>query len=168
MLQALNVKVKKLHKDAVIPTYAKYGDAGLDLTATEKYFDENGNICYGTGLAFEIPDGYVGLIFPRSSVSKKDLSLSNSVGVVDSGYRGEVTFKFVPTKPSYDINENYEGLEDDKHWRVSVQESDIGDYDIGDRIGQLIILPYPRVSLVEVQELSETERGDGGFGSSGT
>src|SRR5690606_10497369 len=90
----MKVKIKRLHPQAVIPSYAKPGDAGMDLTATSKSYDENGNVVYGTGLAFEIPEGYVGLLFPRSSNSKTDLILSNSVGVLDSGYRGEVMFKF--------------------------------------------------------------------------
>lgn len=151
-VQGLQVKIKKLHKAAVIPTYAKYGDAGMDLTAISKYYDDAGNVCYGTGLAFEIPDGYVGLIFPRSSISKKDLALSNSVGVIDSGYRGEVVFKF---KDCISLSEHR-------------TKDFLDDYEIGDRIGQIIILPYPQVSFVEVDELSDTERGKGGFGSSGS
>lgn len=155
----MKVKIKKLHKDAVIPYYSKNGDAGMDLTATSKWYDENGNVCYGTGLAFEIPDGYVGLLFPRSSNAKKDLILSNSVGVLDSGYRGEVLFKFKPCqKYLTDIegNYNFDGLT----W-------DGKTYDIGDRIGQIIILPYPQIQFEEVQELSETDRGNGGYGSTG-
>ena len=94
----MKVKIKKLHPDAVIPAYAKTGDAGMDLTAVTMKIDEYGNICYGTGLAFEIPEGYVGLVFPRSSNHKKGVILTNCVGVIDSGYRGEVSFKF---RPSY-------------------------------------------------------------------
>jgi dUTP pyrophosphatase len=139
----MDVKVKKLHPYAVIPSYAKDGDAGLDLTATSMNIDNRGYFVYGTGLAFEIPKGYVGLIFPRSSISKKDLALSNCVGVIDSGYRGEVSFKFYPTSSKHNI------------------------YNIGDRIGQLIIMPYPQITLVESDELSETERGAGGYGSTG-
>ncbi len=90
----MKVKIKKLHKNAIIPQYAKSGDAGMDLVATSKSYDKHGNVVYGTGLAFEIPKGFVGLLFPRSSNAKKDLLLSNSVGVLDSGYRGEVMFKF--------------------------------------------------------------------------
>jgi len=142
----MKVKIKKLHPDAVIPKYAKEGDAGMDLTAISReidvnYMDGDNLITYGTGLAFEIPKGYVGLVFPRSSIYKKDLTLSNSVGVIDSGYRGEVKLKF--------------------------KNNDYRDYDIGDRIGQMIIMPYPQVEFEEVDELDETERGDGGFGSSG-
>lgn len=82
--KTLNIRVKKLNENAVIPSYAKPGDAGLDLTATSRSIDSYGNFIYGTGLAFEIPEGYVGLLFPRSSVCKTDSILSNCVGVVDS------------------------------------------------------------------------------------
>ena len=138
----MKVKIKKLHKDSIIPSYAKQGDAGMDLTATRVWVEDE-NICYGTGLAFEIPEGYVGLLFPRSSNAKKDLLLSNSVGVLDSGYRGEVTFKFRQTK--------------------SIANA----YAVGDRIGQIIILPYPVIEFEEVDELNESERGTGGYGSTG-
>lgn len=149
----VNVKIKKLNKDAVIPSYANATDAGADLTAISKDYDNNGNVVYGTGLAFEIPFGFVGYIFPRSSNSKKDLILSNSVGVIDSGYRGEVMFKFKPSD-YFAIN------------RDNVYE-DGSIYSIGDRIGQLIIMPIPKIEFIEVDELSQTDRGEGGFGSSG-
>ena len=139
----MEVKIKKLHKDAVTPRYAKDGDAGLDLTATRVWSDDDGNVCYGTGLAFEIPRGHVGLLFPRSSNAKKDLILSNSVGVLDSNYRGEVMLKFKPQKQGGKM------------------------YEVGERIGQIIIMPYPQIEFKEVEELSETNRGDGGFGSTG-
>lgn len=159
----MEVKIKKLHKDAVVPKYAKVGDAGLDLTATSMYYDEYGNICYGTGLAFEIPKGYVGLIFPRSSICKEQLLLSNAVGVIDSGYRGEVSLKF---KPSMALD-NCQCVKTDegKLWSIAFRQNDI--YKVGDRIGQMIIMPYPSVEFEEVEELSETERGEGGYGSSG-
>ena len=150
----MEVKIKKTHSSAIIPRYAKAGDAGLDLTATSKSYDEFGNICYGTGLAFEIPEGYVGLIFPRSSICKNQLLLSNSVGVIDSGYRGEVSFKF---KPSLALD-SLQHVTDRRRYGV---------YEVGDRIGQIIIVPYPSIEFVEVDELSETERGEGGYGSSG-
>jgi dUTP pyrophosphatase len=137
----MNVKIKKLHKDAVIPFYAKPGDAGMDLTAVTEEWDENETtVTYDTGLAIEIPEGYVGLVFPRSSVSKTSLVLANSVGVIDSGYRGSIMLKF-----------------------KYLEEGFV--YDVGDRIGQLVIIPYPQISFEEVDELSETERGEGGFGS---
>src|SRR5690606_9748638 len=91
----MKVKIKKLHKDAVIPSYAKAGDAGLDLTAvSEEWNEDNSIVTYGTGLSIEIPEGYVGLLFPRSSIYKTKLNLSKSVGVIDSGYRGEIMLKF--------------------------------------------------------------------------
>lgn len=142
----MEVKIKKLHKDAVIPKYAKPGDAGMDLTAVSMNIDEYGNICYGTGLAFEIPEGYVGLVFPRSSNCKKGVILTNCVGVIDSGYRGEVSFKFK---------------------EIALGNFSKVAYNVGDRIGQIIIMPYPQIEFVEVDELSETERGTGGYGSSG-
>ena len=143
--------MKKLDSNAVVPTYAKHGDAGMDLTATSKTYDDNGNVVYGTSLAFEIPAGYVGLLFPRSSNTKKDLILGNSVGVIDSGYRGEVVFKF-----------KLLNLEKD-----ALGQSNAYDYNIGDRIGQIIIMPYPQIEFNLVDELSTTERGNSGFGSSG-
>ena len=140
----MKVGVKRLHPSAVIPKYAKPGDAGLDLTAVEIINDEGFQVTYKTGLAFEIPLGYVGLIFPRSSVRNYQLDLSNCVGVIDSGYRGEVQFTF----------NKLAGIPSKK-------------YEVGDRVGQMIIMPYPEVSLVEMENLSSTERGEGGFGSSG-
>ena len=123
----------------------------MDLTATSKWYDESGNVCYGTQLAFEVPHGYVGLLFPRSSNTKKDLILGNSVGVIDSGYRGEVVFKFKPSA-TLDI-------------KKEVGINTFYNYEIGDRIGQIIIMPYPKVNFVEVDELSSSDRGVGGFGS---
>jgi dUTP pyrophosphatase len=137
---ALNIKIKKLHKDAVIPTKAHATDAGCDLYATSCHYD-NGLIIYGTGIAVEIPEGYVGLVFPRSSIANTHLTLSNSVGVIDSGYRGEVMAKF--------------------------RKGGSRGYNVGERIAQLIILPYPEVVFEEAEELSESDRGTGGYGSSG-
>ncbi|MGI9358824.1 MAG: dUTP diphosphatase [Paracoccaceae bacterium] len=142
----MKVNIKKLHEDAVIPKYAKPGDAGMDLTATWMEFDhERKIVTYGTGLAFEIPFWHVGLIYPRSSVYKTSMVLANHVGVIDAGYRGEIMFK-------------YRVLNDD--WQ------DI--YDIGDRIGQIIITPYPKIDFVEVDKLTKTDRGEGGYGSTGS
>lgn len=141
----MKVKIKKLDQKAILPTYAKVGDAGMDLTATTKWYDDDNNVCYGTGIAMEIPKGYVGLVFPRSSNAKQDLILSNSVGVIDSGYRGEITFKF----------------------KLVEDRCRVKDYNVGDRVGQIIILPYPRIDFIEVEQLSKTERGNGGYGSSG-
>lgn len=145
----MKIKIKKLSPEVVTPKYAKSGDAGLDLVATSKSYDEFGNVVYGTSLAFEIPEGYMGLLFPRSSISMHTLSLSNSIGLIDSGFRGEVTCKFKPTM----------------HYSRSVQRS--REYEVGERVCQLVILPYPSIEFEEVEELSTTERGTGGYGSTG-
>lgn len=140
----MEVRIKKLEESAVVPKYSKVGDAGLDLTATS--MSENALYMeYGTSLAIEIPDGYVGLIFPRSSLSNYHLSMANAVGVIDCNYRGEIKFRFKKT-----LDKPYEKL-----------------YTIGERVGQLIIIPYPSIELVEAEELSESSRGALGFGSSG-
>jgi len=144
----MEVKIKKLHKDAKIPTYAKYGDAGLDLSAVDISYKDD-YISYKTGLAFEIPNGYVGLLFPRSSNSNKDLILCNSVGVLDSGYRGEVEFRY---KLVYNGGAS-RGLQ---HI-----------YSIGDRVGQIVIIPYPQITFIEEKELEDSERSTNGFGSTG-
>jgi dUTP pyrophosphatase len=140
----LIVKVKKLSPNAVVPSYSKFGDAGMDLTITSEISNTTFDVSYGFGIAMEIPDGYVGLVFPRSSVRNQDLLLTNCVGVIDSGYRGEIQATFKKTN----------GLDSLK-------------YNVGDRGAQIIILPYPQVTMVESNELSDTERGAGGFGSTG-
>ena len=138
------VKVKKIVPEAVIPSYSKPGDAGMDLTITKEIENTSFSVSYGFGIAMEIPKGYVGLVFPRSSVRNQDLILSNCVGVIDSGYRGELQATFKKTN----------GLDSIK-------------YKVGDRGAQIIILPYPTIYITEVPELSNTERGSGGFGSTG-
>lgn len=163
----MKVKIKKLNENAVIPAYATDGSAGMDLTASRIEFDDYGNLVAHTDLAFEIPKGYVGLIFPRSSISKQDISLTNCVGVIDSDYRGEVTFKF----KSY-----FRLLNPIKVWFGSIFNIDFdfrpldifgNCYDVGDRVGQIIIMKYPTIEFVESEELTDTERGDGGYGSTG-
>ena len=140
------VKIKKLVETAVIPAYSKKGDAGMDLTAVEIVETED-YTSYKTGLAFEIPRGYVGLLFPRSSNSKKDLLLTNSVGVIDSGYRGEIELRYKRIKSDFaDIVKKYE---------------------IGDRVGQIMIIPYPQIKITQVENLGDSERGEEGFGSTG-
>jgi dUTP pyrophosphatase len=144
MSSGVLVKVKKLDPNAVIPSYSKVGDAGMDLTITKEIENTSFSVSYGFGIAMEIPQGYVGLVFPRSSVRNQDLILSNCVGVIDSGYRGELQATFKKTN----------GLDSIK-------------YKVGERGAQIIILPYPTIYMTEVPELSDTERGSGGFGSTG-
>jgi dUTP pyrophosphatase len=159
----LSVRFKKLHPKAVTPTYAKDGDAGLDLTATAMFMGTN-YIQYDTGIAVEIPEGYVGLVFPRSSITKMaaGVSLKNSVGIIDSGYRGQIILRFdVPSESHKCDAETFRYITKDGF------QEELKIPQPGERIGQLIILPYPQIQLEEVDELSSTDRGEGGFGSTG-
>ena len=138
----MKVKIKMLYSDATPPKYAHPGDACADVYAFSVSADEYDNMTIGLGFAIEIPEGHVGLLFPRSSISKTGHSFRNSVGVIDSGYRGELMIKL-----SNDFDKN--------------------SYKINERVGQLMILPYPKIEFEMVEQLSETERGLGGFGSTG-
>ena len=137
----MKVNIKRLHENATIPFYAKESDAGMDLVITDIKGETEWDISYGFGISMEIPDGFVGLVFPRSSIRKTDLILSNSVGVIDAGYRGEIQATFKKTGGAV--------------------------YKIGERGAQLIIIPHPIIEWNEVNELNNTERGEGGFGSTG-
>ena len=140
ILKKMNIKIKKLNEKAVIPKYFYLDDACMDITAIGKE-EKDDYIEYKTGLAFEIPKGYVLLVFPRSSACNYHLIQANCVGVIDSGYRGELIIR---------------------HKKVGEKV-----YAVGERVAQIMIIPYPKVSFVEVDELSETDRGKGNFGSSG-
>ena len=146
----LTVKFRKLVPEAITPQYAQDGDAGMDLTATSVRVTDT-FVEYRTGIAVEIPNGYVGLLFPRSSITKlpAGVSLKNSVGVIDSNYRGEILVRF--ELPYATVAKIYDGL-----LSMPIQ---------GDKVAQLLVIPYPKVHLEEVQELSDSNRGDGGFGS---
>lgn len=143
----LSINYSKLVDHAFEPEYSSIGAAGLDLKCVDvSYNYELGFMEYGTGIAIQIPEGFVGLLFPRSSVSNTPHSLANSVGVIDSDYRGEIIFRFRNT---------------------TKVEEDYNAYSYGDKIGQLIIVPYPKIILKEVKQLEDTKRGFGGFGSTG-
>ena len=137
----LPIRFKKLDPEAKAPYQATPGSAGFDLTAVTKTIDEKMLFHYGTGIAVEIPAGHVGLVFPRSSIYKERMTLTNCVGVIDSDYRGEIKAVF--------------------------SGNGAGGYKTGDRIAQLVIVPIPAVTFVEAEELTETERGAGGYGSTG-
>lgn len=143
----MQLKFKKLSDKAVLPSKAHATDAGLDLTCTSinTMVNECGQLLlqYHTDIAVEIPEGYVGLLFPRSSVCKKSLSLTNSVGVIDAGYRGEIMAVFRNTTDVIPAV-----------------------YKEGERFAQLVIIPIPDVQPIEVETLSESDRGEGGYGSS--
>lgn len=141
----IDLKIKKTRADAQIPTQATPGSAGLDMYCVDWNYNEprtSEYIEYHTGISIEIPEGYVGLIFPRSSITLYDIMLKNSVGVIDSDYRGEILVRF-----------------------HALRENGIEMYTKGDKIAQLVIVPVPTVNIIEVNELSDTQRGIGGFGS---
>jgi len=156
----MKIRFKKLVPEAKTPYKAIDIDAGFDLYCTS--IDETPDfIQYNTGIAVEIPEGYVGLIFPRSSVTKYDLMLKNSIGVIDASYRGEIMCRFTPV-----INNNIKDIvikEDGFDFVFDENKR----YDIGDRVAQIVFMELPKITLVEAQELSETQRGEGGFGSTG-
>lgn len=144
-MKPIRVFFKKLNELAQTPVRGSSDSAGFDLVCTSRnetdFYTE-----YGTGLAFDIPAGYVGLIFPRSSITNKSQMLKNSVGVIDSDYRGEVKFRFQEITDFTTPNSKYS---------------------IGDKIGQIIFMKLPEVEMIESEWLSETVRGEGGFGSTG-
>lgn len=153
----MEIKFKRMTANAVMPTKAHVTDAGLDLTCTRVTLDKDDNIVCHTDIAVEIPIGFVGLIYPRSSISKKRLRLTNSVGVIDSGYTGEITCKFKADEPIKQLNasEFFTNLTNDEY------------YCAGERIAQMIIMPIPDIRMVEVDKLADSERGSGGYGSTG-
>lgn len=143
----MELKFNRLKDTAVLPIRAHEGDAGLDLTCTSVSTEVNecGQviIVYHTDLAVEIPEGFVGLLFPRSSIYKKALSVTNSVGVIDSGYRGEIMMKMRSTTDVVPAI-----------------------YKPGERFCQLVIVPYLKdITVVESVELAESDRGTDGYGS---
>ncbi|TXF36649.1 dUTP diphosphatase [Collinsella sp. BA40] len=146
-MSAITVPIKRLDPEAVIPSYAYAGDAGLDLRALEtlvlKPFER---VLIPTGLAIAIPEGYAGFVQPRSGLAlKRGLSIVNTPGLIDSHYRGELKIIAINLDPVNDIQ-----------------------IEKGERIAQLVIQEVPVVTLTVVDELDATDRGAGGFGSSGT
>jgi len=164
----MQLNVKRVNPDAQIPKHAKSGDAGMDLCTMESAILKPGETkMVGTGIAVEIPNGFVGLVFPRSGLGSKGVNLSNCVGVIDSSYRGEIKAPLhnnhpsnvlrnvVPSKGKWEEARpfyNYDG-------EMVVRK--------GERVCQLVIVPYMTCECVEVDELSDSERGEGGFGSTG-
>ena len=147
----MELKIKKLSDKAIMPIRAHNSDAGLDLTTTSitSEINECGQfiLVYHSDIAVEIPDGYVGLLFPRSSIAKKSIQFTNAVGVIDSGYRGEIIAKV----------------------RNTSGDSIPAVYKVGEKFAQLVIVPYVSdITISEVSELQESDRGTGGYGSSDT
>ena len=194
----LEIRFKKLSKEAVIPTYAHVGDVGMDLTATSVEYDrDNDMYIYHTGLAFESDQHYGIFLFPRSSNRKTDAYMCNHVGIIDSAiYRGEIMVCY-KNRTSLDVRAEMErsrsffnsilynsftitnGNVVEFTWPNAVQNAmgnadwiysnplNFAPYKVGDRVAQMVVLPYPDVVLSERAELSETDRGSGGFGSTG-
>jgi len=142
----MELACRRLTDDATLPTRAHEGDAGLDLYAAEAASLGPGErTSVGTGVAVEIPEGHAGLVLPRSGLAARHgIALVNAPGLIDAGYRGEVRVLLLNTDPE--------------------EAFEIGQ---GDRIAQLIVTPFAPVEPVEALELSASERGGGGFGSSG-
>jgi len=167
----MEIRYKKLREDAHAP-YKKFDiDAGFDLTAVWKEETDKYTV-YGTGLAFEIPAGYVGLMFPRSSVTNEDLMLKNAVGVVDATYRGEIMCRFIHAVHEMFENENDmddlgDYYKDGKAINLKMLNRHMDEYEVGDRVCQMVFMELPKVNLIEAKELSDTERGTDGYGSSG-
>ena len=137
------IKIKKLHDLAKVPAFAHEGDAGLDLCTVEKItVPAGGRATIPTGLAFEIPDGFVGLVWDKSGLAFKK-GLTSLSGVLDSGYRGQLFLCILNTS-----KEDYV-------------------FEVGDKVAQLLIQPVERPQIYEVEELSDSVRADGGFGSTG-
>jgi dUTP pyrophosphatase len=146
MINTINIKVKQINENAILPKYSTEGAACFDLYATSSTIvnSHEGSTFIGTGLTFEIPVGFVMLVYSRSGHGfKNDIRLCNSVGVIDSDYRGEVM--------------------------VKLHNDGINPYTVsqGERIAQAMIVPYFQANLVVSDELSDTSRGIGGFGSTG-
>ena len=196
--EMLQVKFKKLDERAVIPSYAHYGDVGMDLTAISVEYDSiNDMYIYHTGLAFETDKHYGIFLFPRSSNRKTDAYLCNHVGIADSAiYRGEIILCFknrtsletramlertrmffsnIQTSPftttdDDDIRFSWPQIarnSEQQYYCTMDSPMMYAPYKVGDRVAQMVVLPYPNVKLREVNNLSETDRGSGGFGSTG-
>ena len=140
----MKLNVLKMHEDVKLPTYATDGSGCFDIYGYKTVDAGDQTETYSTGLKFEVPEGYVMLVFSRSGHGfNKDIRLANCVGVIDSDYRGELKVKLTCDNAEM----NY----------VDVRQ--------GERIAQAMIIPIPKVEFNEVKELSNTERGEGGFGS---
>ena len=164
------VKVKFLNENAKLPYRTHFDDACYDLIATSKK-ETTQFVEFGTGIALEIPYGYVGLIFPRSSVTKHDLMLKNSIGVIDAGYRGELLCRFVHIYNDIHTVSFYTGSGFGGHSKVCVDtkliERNPELYNVGDKIAQIMFIKLPEIELEVVKELNESKRGSGAYGSTG-
>ena len=157
----MKIRVKKLHEDAVLPKRANMSDAGYDIVAIDDgTVDDAGFVQYRTGISICPDAGYHVEIFPRSSISKYNLSLANSIGLVDNGYRGEILVRF---KPTMAIVKNAISVDP---YIIYPRETKI--YKKGDKIAQLVVRKTEDAEFMIVDELDASDRGGGGFGSTGS
>lgn len=142
----VHVSIKILSRDVQIPHMAYNGDAGVDLRSVERIvLEPQERAMVATGLAIALPEGYAGFVLPRSGLAAKHgISIVNAPGLIDSNYRGELKVILLNTDP-------------DKSFTI----------EIGDRIAQLIVMPVPTINFEQIEELTESQRGESGFGSSG-
>jgi len=175
------LKIAKIHPDATLPTFAKLDDAGMDLTAIDDgtLSPDGRHIEYRTGIAIELPYDHHALLHPRSSISKYDLLLCNSIGLVDQGYRGELVCRFKIVPP---VKLERMRVGDTSTCQAFVRYSGVGAtisgtgepnwtpklYRKGDRIAQIVIAQTPKVSIEYGEISTDTQRSTGGFGSSGS
>jgi dUTP pyrophosphatase len=159
----VNVNFVKLDVAATVPVKAHVSDVGFDLSAVTAEEHEN-YIEYGTGVSIQLPKGYYALLMPRSSVSKKDLVMCNSVGLIDNGYTGELKFRFKVTPRFEEVEKTALGFI--KYTTLQRKKPNV--YSVGDLVGQVVVLPYPEVAFAEVAQLEATDRGADGFGSTDT
>ena len=162
----MEIQIKKLVPEAVTPNYKHIdelgfpNDMGMDITCIDYEYDvKYDRFLYHTGLAFKLLQGYGMLIFPRSSNTKTEAYLANSVGILDSTYTGELIF-------AYKLRTPFDQLfpTGDRELNILEMTNELAPYKIGDKIGQIVILPYPSIEFVEVDNLPETDRGaDGGI-----
>lgn len=160
----INIEFLKLTDKAVMPNKVYPSDAGFDMVVTWKNVTDD-YVEYGTDISIKLPEGHCALLFPRSSNSNKDLLLSNSVGLIDSNYIGEIKWRFkrVPKTPKFSYKTLFGFVRE-----VFTKPNTYKEYKIGDKVGQIVIIPLPEAQFVEVDHLEDTDRSDGGFGSTNT
>ena len=160
----MTIKVKKLDPEAVLPKSANPADAGYDLVALDDgVVAKDGYIQYRTGIAIAPPEGYHTEIFPRSSISKYDLALANSIGLVDNGYRGEILVRFKPTIIMLDYRKDPAKIV--RCYLNRLEDDELRIYKKGDRIAQLVVRKTENATFEWSEDLDQTVRGTGGFGS---
>tara|TARA_Y100000310_G_C20704121_1_gene833212 strand:+ start:6114 stop:6983 length:870 start_codon:yes stop_codon:yes gene_type:complete len=173
IMKDVQVYYKKLHEDAKLPFYSTEYAIGMDMVTVSDAIIHDKYIEYKFGFAMELPAGYGGFLFPRSSISKSDFNLCNAVGIIDPDYRGEVTARFNLNLPIHNIaryDEEFVLLEPNEGYtknKILYLDEELEVFEKGDKILQLVVMPVPRCKNSWKEELPETVRGDGGYGHTG-